>query len=73
MRPRGVYPVKTTFDMMRVWAALTGLALAAWYFISLYAGVKATDTVPMLIAGIGGFEMMLYVQDLVLKRKRQNG
>ncbi|MBC2666375.1 hypothetical protein H7F51_12670 [Novosphingobium flavum] len=65
--------MKTTFDMMRVWAVLTGLVLAAWFFGTLWLGMKTSDTVPMLISAIGGFEMMLYVQDLVLKRKRQNG
>lgn len=73
MLSRGVYPVKSTFDLMRVWAALTGLVLATWYFGALYLGLKTTDTLPMLIAGIGGFELMLYAQDLWLKRGRQHG
>lgn len=73
MRPGGVYPVKSTFDLMRVWAALTGLVLAAWYFVALYMGVKTGDTLPMLISGIGGFEMVLYGQDIWFKRNRQNG
>ncbi|MES2493630.1 MAG: hypothetical protein V4579_10170 [Pseudomonadota bacterium] len=65
--------MKTTFDLMRVWAALTGLALAAWYFLQLYNGVKVSDMLPMLIAGVGGFELVLYAQDLWLKRTRQHG
>jgi hypothetical protein len=68
--------VKTTFDLMRVWAAITGLVLAALYFGCLYAGVKSfamLPMLPMLIAGIGGFEMVLYAQDVWFKRKRQNG
>lgn len=65
--------MKTTFDLMRVWAALTGLALAAWFFVALGIGVKMTDTLPMLIAAIGGFELVLYGQDVWLKRRRQNG
>jgi len=65
--------VKSTFELMRVWAALTGLALAIWYFVALYMGVKTTDTLPMLIAGIGGFEMVLFGQDFWFKRSRQNG
>ena len=74
MLPRGVYPVKTTFDLMRVWAAITGLALAAWYFGCLYMGVKTTPTLPMLISAIGGFEMVLYAQDVWFKRRgRQHG
>ena len=73
MLSRGVHPVKTTFDLMRLWAVLTGLALAAWFFVAWYMGVKSPDTLPMLIAGIGGFEMVLYGQDIWFKRKRQNG
>jgi zinc transporter ZupT len=65
--------VKTTFDLMRVWAALTGLALAVAYFVALYMGMKLSDTLPMLIAAIGGFEMVLYGQDIWFKRRRQNG
>ena len=62
-----------TFDLMRVWAALTGLVLAAWYFGSLWQGAKPSDMLPMLITAIGGFEMFLFTQDIMLKRKQQNG
>jgi len=65
--------VKTTFDLMRVWAAITGLALAGWFFGCLYFGVKTYDALPMLIAAIGGFELGLFAQDVWFKRKRQNG
>lgn len=69
----GVYPVKSTFDLMRLWAMLTGLVLAAWYFGALYLGVKQTDTLPMLITAIGGFELFHYAQDLLIKRRQSNG
>jgi len=69
----GVYPVKSTFDLMRLWAMLTGLALAAWYFGGLYMGAKQTDMLPMLITAIGGFELFHVAQDLWLKRGRTNG
>ena len=65
--------MKSTFDLMRVWAALTGLALAAGYFVALFMGVKLNATLPMLISGIGGFELVLYGQDLWLKRRHHNG
>ncbi len=65
--------MKTTFDLMRVWAALTGLALAGLYFAGLLGGVKMSDTLPMLISAIGGFEGVLYGQDIWFKRRRQNG
>lgn len=69
----GVYPVKSTFDLMRVWAALTGLVLAGLYFALFFLGLKTAETLPMLIAGIGGFEMVLYAQDVWLKRRRHHG
>ncbi|MFT4028218.1 MAG: hypothetical protein QM676_15705 [Novosphingobium sp.] len=60
------------FDTMRVWAAVTGLVLTVWFFVALYLGYAVPEAVPMLIAGIGGFEVMLFTQD-VLRRRRQNG
>ncbi|MGN6355884.1 MAG: hypothetical protein ACTHLU_00180 [Novosphingobium sp.] len=62
---------RETFDVMRVWAALTGVVLAAWYFVATYLGFAQTETIPMLVAGIGGFELFLFAQDMV--RRRQNG
>jgi hypothetical protein len=59
------------FDMMRVWAALTGVVLAACYFAMLYLSLQPTEAIPMLVAGIGGFELFLFAQDMV--RRRQNG
>lgn len=61
------------FDMTRVWAMLTGLALAAWYFAALYLGFKSSDLLPMLVTAIGGFEMFLFAQDQWLKRKSKHG
>lgn len=69
----GVYPVKSTFDLMRVWAMLTGVVLSAWYFTELYLGAGHTDSLPMLIAAIGGFELFHYAQDILIKRGRTNG
>jgi zinc transporter ZupT len=60
-------------DMTRMWAMLTGLALAVWYFAAVYLGFKASDLLPMLVTAIGGFEMFLYAQDVWLKRKRKHG
>jgi zinc transporter ZupT len=60
-------------DMTRMWAMLTGLTLAAWYFAAVYLGFKVSDLLPMLVTAIGGFEMFLYAQDVWLKRKRKHG
>ena len=70
MLSRGVRSLnRETFDVMRVWAALTGIALAVWFFAALYLGDKSPEAVPMLVAGIGGFELMLFAQDVMRKRR----
>ena len=61
------------FDMTRIWAMLTGLALTALYFVSVYFGAKPSELLPMLVTAIGGFEMFLYGQDVWLKRKSKHG
>ena len=57
-----------SFDMLRVWAAVTGIVLAMLYFGQVYDGAKVTDMLPMLIAAIGGFELFLLSQDFWVKR-----
>ena len=47
----------------------TGLALAVWGMLSFWFGVGHTQIVPMLVTGIGGFELFLTVQDYVLRRR----
>lgn len=63
----------TTFDLMRVWAALTGVILAVSYFAALGFGIQPSDIIPMLVTAIGGFELVLYAQDVWLTRKRDHG
>ena len=60
-------------DQMRVWAAVTGLLLAAWFFGALYFEMYASPMLPMLITAIGGFELFLFAQDLWLRRKGDHG
>ena len=65
--------MKTQLDMMRVWAAITGLVLVALVFVQMAMGMKITDTLPMLAASIAGFELFLFAQDLVNRRKGRRG
>jgi hypothetical protein len=60
-------------DLLRVWAAVTGLLLVAGYFGALYLGVGASPMLPMLVSAIGGFELFLFTQDLWLKWRREHG
>lgn len=62
----------STFDMVRVWAALTGLVLATVYFLVMALGHEPSQTITMLVAGIGGFELFLVGQDYLL-RGREHG
>jgi hypothetical protein len=63
----------STFDLMRFWAALTGVVLAAAYFGMLWGDLKPSDILPMLVTAIGGFEAFLFAQDRMLRRKSQHG
>jgi hypothetical protein len=65
--------MKTTLDMMRVWAAITGLVLVALVFGQMLLGMKLTDRLPMLAAAIAGFELFLFAHDEVNKRRRRRG
>ena len=57
------------FTMVRVWAAITGIALAAWALIAYFIGFGLNESVGMLVAGIGGFEIFLTAQDVWLRRR----
>ncbi|WP_156839265.1 hypothetical protein [Novosphingobium aquimarinum] len=59
--------------MTRVWAMLTGLALAVLYFGAVYLGSQPSELLPMLVTAIGGFEMFLFGQDVWLKKKGRHG
>lgn len=61
------------FDLMRVWAAVTGLVLVAGFFAAPYLGIVASPLLPLLVAAIGGFELFLFSQDIWLKRRRTRG
>ena len=65
--------MKTTLDFMRVWAAITGLVLVALVFGEMSLGYTVTDTLPMLAASIAGFELFLFAQDEVNKRRGRRG
>ena len=71
MLSRGVCPVNlSAFDMVRAWAALTGLVLAAVYFLVLFLGHEPSQMITMLVAGIGGFELFLVGQDYLLRGRK---
>lgn len=59
-----------TMDLMRLWALLTGVVLAGWYFGALAWAEPIPELLPMLIAGIGGFELFFYGQDAARRRRR---
>ena len=75
MLSRGVRPLSqlSTFDLMRVWAAVTGLLLVAGFFAAPFLGMVSSPLLPLLVAAIGGFELFLFSQDIWLKRRRTRG
>jgi hypothetical protein len=62
-----------TLELTRIWAAVTGVALAVWYFAAVYFGLQPTGVLPMLVTAIGGFELFLFGQDQWLKRRGKHG
>ena len=65
--------MKTQMDMLRVWASITGLVLVALVFVQMAMGMKLSGTLPMLAASIAGFELFLFAQDVVNKRRGRRG
>ncbi len=62
-----------TFELMRVWAMLTGMAIVALYFALLALQKPMPEVIPMLAAAIAGFEMMLFGQEIWFKRGMNRG
>lgn len=70
----GVHPVRLdTFTRLRVWAMLAGLFLAGWYFGQLSQGIVPSTLLVMLATAVAGFEIVLFGQDLWLRRKGNHG
>ncbi|MCJ2186181.1 hypothetical protein MTR66_05045 [Novosphingobium sp. 2638] len=63
----------TTVEMIRVWAAMTGLFLVALYFGVLSTGSQPSPTIAMLVSAIAGFEIFFFGQDQWLKRRGKHG
>ncbi|MGH6743398.1 hypothetical protein EDF58_101619 [Novosphingobium sp. PhB57] len=62
-----------TLELTRIWAAVTGVSLALWYFAAVYLDLQPTALLPMLVTAIGGFELFLFGQDQWLKRRGKHG
>ncbi len=74
MLSRGVYPVKlSNLDQLRVWAALTGLLLAAAYFAMVWLGLENRDSLVMLTVSVAGFELFFLTQELSQAWRQRNG
>ena len=75
MLSRGVRPLKqlSLMDLMRVWAAITGLLLAMGYVVALWFGLAVAPMLAMLVVAIGGFELTLFGQDVWLRRRASRG
>ncbi|WP_189619907.1 hypothetical protein [Novosphingobium colocasiae] len=60
-------------EMVRIWAALTGLFLVAFYFGQMWVQGAPSATVAMLATAIAGFEIFFFGQDQWLKRRKKHG
>lgn len=54
-------------------ACLLGLATALVFFVGVWQGVRVPQWMPLLIAGIGGFETFQWGQDVWLQRRARRG
>jgi len=63
-----------TRDMLRqvsIVACLAGLATAAVFFVATFNGTPTPQWMPMLIAMVGGFELVQWGQGLWFARSRR--
>lgn len=60
-------------ELTRIWAAVTGIALALVYFVTVFLGTGSSALLPMLVTAIGGFELFLFGQDEWLKHRGKHG
>lgn len=68
----GICPVTfQTIDHMRIWAAITGIALAVAALLQLWMSGTASHTLALLAGVIGGFELAMFFFDFL--RGRRNG
>ena len=49
-----------TQQQLTVLASVTGLALAAVFFTMFFLGAQTPDWLPMMITGIGGYEIATF-------------
>lgn len=62
-----------SMEMVRVWAALTGLFLVAFYFGQIWLEGAPSANVALLATAIAGFEIFFFGQDQWLKRRKKHG
>jgi hypothetical protein len=60
-------------ERLSVLAALTGLLLAGLVAIQLWAGLPRSDTLPMLLAAVLGFDLFLFTQKFTHRTRRRRG
>lgn len=69
MLSSGVRTVReNSTKQMTILSTITGLVLAAWYFVALNQQMHTPQWLPMMIAAIGGFEMFLFLQEQNARR-----
>lgn len=61
----------STTDLLRVWAAITGLVLTVAYFVMVYVGRGNPDQVVLLTVAIAGFELFFFAQEISQRFRRR--
>ncbi len=72
MLPCGVPPLKySSIDLLRIWAAITGLFLTFAYFVMVYVGRGNPEQVVLLTVAIAGFELFFFAQEISQRFRRR--
>ncbi len=60
-------------ESVRAMIALTGLVLVTACFVMLWQGYPGEENVALTAAGLAGFELFFFAQDISKRWRRHNG
>lgn len=61
----------SSIDLLRIWAAITGLFLTLAYFVMVYVGRGNPEQVVLLTVAIAGFELFFFAQEISQRFRRR--
>jgi len=61
----------SSIDLLRIWAAITGLFLTLAYFVMVYVGRGNPEQVVLLTVATAGFELFFFAQEISQRFRRR--